>query len=394
MNPPQDPIDLDAVAVATTDGTEATRSLLHSPINVRSTSLAILALLACLVALHLASAVFIPLLVGMMVSYALSPVVDRLERLHVPRALGAALLLGAVCGSVGGVAYAVSDDATALIESLPEVSQKLRQTVQAQRGHSESAIDKMQRAATQLEQAARESAPASEPASAPRGVTRVTIERPHFDIKDYLWSGTLGVAASVGQAVVVVFIAFFLMSSGNTFRRKIVHIAGPTFAQRRITVEVLDEITAQIHRYLLVQLVTSGFVGLSVGLAFWAIGLERAAVWGVVALVFDFVPYFGALATTLGAGLVAFVQFGNLHMALLVAGTAMAIHTLSGNLLMPWLTSQTSRMNAVTVFVGVLAFGWLWGVWGLLLGVPVLAAVKAICDRVEGLKPIGELMGA
>ena len=113
----------------------------------------------------------------------------------------------------------------------------------------------------------------------------------------------------------------------------------------------------------------------------------------MVALVFDFVPYVGALATCLGSGLVAFVQFGSLNMAMLVAGSALLIHTLSGNLLMPWLTSRTSRMNAVTVFVGVLAFGWLWGLWGLLLGVPVLAAVKAVCDRVDGLQSIGELMG-
>ena len=399
MNHPSEPVDLDTVAkdAAQPPGSAAPdteRLHLHMPIDVRSTSLAILALLACLVALHLARPVVIPLLVGMMVSYAMSPVVDRLQRLHIPRALSAALLLVALCGGIGTVMYSVSDDATALLESLPEVSQKLRQTVQAHRGKSESTIDKVQRAAAQLEQAAGEGSAASEPASAPRGVTRVTIERSHFDIKDYLWSGTLGVAATLGQAVVVVFIAFFLMSSGDTFRRKMVHIAGPSFAQRRITVEVLDEITAQIHRYLLVQVVTSGVVGLSVWLAFWAIGLEHAAVWGVVALVFDFVPYFGALATTLGSGMVAFVQFGNLNSALLIAGSAMVIHTISGNLLMPWLTSHTSRMNAATVFVGVLAFGWLWGVWGLLLGVPVLAAVKAVCDRVDGLKPIGELMGA
>jgi predicted PurR-regulated permease PerM len=249
----------------------------------------------------------------------------------------------------------------------------------------------VQRAAAQLEQAAQENNVAAP--SARRGVTRVSIERARFDVQDYLWSGTLGLAAGAGQAVVVLFLSFFLMASGSSFRRKMVKIAGPTFAQKRITVQVLDEITDQIHRYLLVQLLTSALVGLVTWWAFWALGLERAAVWGVAAFALNFVPYIGSLVITGGSALVAFLQFGSVNMALLVGGVALVLHALSGQLLTPWLTSRTSRLNALCVFVGVLAFGWLWGPWGLLLGVPVLAAVKAVCDRVEGLQPVGELLG-
>ena len=360
-------------------------------IKLRSTSLAILATLGSLAALKLASPVFIPLLLGLMLSYALSPVVDRMVRFHLPRALGAALLLTAMGAGAGWTVVALSDDATTLIESLPTAAQKVRETLRAQRGRSESAIDKVQRAATQLEQAAQDGGPA--PPLATRGVTRVSIERTRFDIKDYLWSGTLGVAASVGQALVVVFIAFFLMASGDSFRRKMVKITGPTFAQKRITVQLLDEVTAQIHRYLLVQVFTSVLVGVVTWLAFLAIGLEQAAVWGVAAFVLNFIPYFGTIVFTAAVALVAFVQFGTLNMTLAVAGIAVGLHTITGNLLTPWLTSRTSRLNAVTVFVGVLAFGWLWGVWGLLLGVPILTTVKAVCDRVDDFKPIGELLG-
>jgi predicted PurR-regulated permease PerM len=363
---------------------------LHTPVNVRSVSLALLATIATVFALHAASAVFIPLLLGVALSYALSPLVQRMERLRVPRALGAGLLIGGLFASGGWAALALSDDATALIASLPAATQKVREAVRTQRGR-ESAIDQMQRAAAELEQAAQESATAR-PAAA-RGVTRVSIERPRFDIKDYLWTGTLGLATSVGQALVVVFIAFFVLASGSSFRRKLVKIAGPTFARRRITVQVLDEIGEQIHRYMLVQVFTSVLVGIVTWLAFMAIGLEQAAVWGVLAFVLNFVPYIGSIALTGGSGLVAFVQFGSLNMALVVAGISLAIHGVSGNLLTPWLTSRTNRLNAVTVFVGVLAFGWLWGIWGLLLGVPILTTVKAVCDRVEDLQPIGELLG-
>ena len=386
--PPDEPLP----DPATPGPPEPERVLLASPVDVRSASLAVLALLASLFALRWAAAVVIPVLLGLTFSYALSPLVDRLERLRLPRALGAALLMGVLVGGLGWTAWSLSDDAAALLESLPEAAQKVRQTVQNQRSGSETAIDKVQRAATEIEQAAQEggtTAPA-----AVRGVTRVHIERERFDIKDYLWTGTLGLAASAGQALLVLFITFFLLASGNSFRRKMVRIAGPNFAQKRITVQALDEITAQIQRYLMVQLFTSFVVGVVSWLAFLWIGLNHAAVWGIVAGVLDLVPYIGLIVVGGATALVGFLQFGTLEMALLISGASAVIHAIEGYLLTPWLTSHASRMSPVAVFIGVLAWGWLWGIWGLLLGVPILLVAKAVCDRVDDLKPIGELLGS
>ena len=365
---------------------------LHMPVDVRSFSLALLALVAVLFTLHVAAAVFVPVLLGLMLSYALDPLVAQLQRLRLPRALAAALLLLGLVGGVGSAGYALSDDASKLLESLPAATEKVRAAVAARRPGASGALAQVQKAATQLEQAAEAGGPA--PTAGPRGATRVVVERARFNLQDYLWTGTLGLLASLGAAAVVVFIAFFLLASGDTFRRKLVHIAGPNFAKRRLTVQTLDEIGSQIQRYLLVQVFTSAVVGLTIWLAFFLVGMEHAAVWGAVAFVLDFVPYVGAAALTTSAGLMSFVQFGNADMVLLVSGIALGVHTLSGNLLMPYLSSRSSRMNAVVVFIGVLAFGWLWGVWGLLLAVPILASTKAVCDRVEGLEPIAELMGA
>jgi len=156
---------------------------------------------------------------------------------------------------------------------------------------------------------------------------------------------------------------------------------------------VLDEITAQIQRYLLVQIFTSILVGVATWLAFLWIGLEHAAIWGIVSGVFNMIPYLGPVIVTGGTGLVGLLQFGTLGMALTVAGISLVITTLEGYLLTPWLTGRASRMNAVMVFVGVLFWGWLWGVWGLLLGVPIIMMIKALCDRVEDFKPVGELLG-
>jgi predicted PurR-regulated permease PerM len=104
------------------------------------------------------------------------------------------------------------------------------------------------------------------------------------------------------------------------------------------------------------------------------------------------VPYLGSIVVTGASALAGFVQFGSVDMGLLVGGMSIALHTVSGYLLTPWLTSRTSRINPVAVFVGVLVFGWLWGVWGLLLGTPVLLIAKAVCDRVDDFRPLGALL--
>jgi predicted PurR-regulated permease PerM len=370
------------------DPEDPTHAQLHVPVNVRSATLVLLTVLAVLAALKWASAFFIPLMLGLMFSYALSPIVDTLERWRIPRAISAAVLILGMLGAAAASVYSFSGDANQLLESLPAAAKKLRDSVRV-RGERTDTLGTVQKAAAQLEQAANEASPAP----AARGVQRVTIEKPRFDIRDHLWSGTIGLASLIGQIVVVTFLTYFLLLSGDTFRRKLVKITGPTFTNRKITVQALDEITSQIQRYLLVQLLASVVVGLTTGVAFWAMGLEHAVVWGIAAGILNLVPYIGSILITGAAALFAFLQFGEINMALAVAMVSSLINIVEGNLLVPLLTSRTSRMNPVAVFIGVLGWGWLWGVWGLLLGIPILMVVKAICDRVDDLKPIGELLG-
>jgi predicted PurR-regulated permease PerM len=205
--------------------------------------------------------------------------------------------------------------------------------------------------------------------------------------------GTKGAVAFAGQLMMVLFLAYFMLASGDTFRRKMVKIAGPTLSKKKITLRVLDQIAEQIQRYLLVQIFTSILVGVVTWLAFLGIGLEHAAIWGVAAGVFKIIPYLGPFIVAGGTALVAFLQFGTIDMVLLVSGTSLVITSLEGYLLTPWLTGRASRMSPVVIFVSVLFWGWLWGLWGLLLGVPIVMIIKAICDHVEDLKPIGELLG-
>jgi predicted PurR-regulated permease PerM len=419
-------------SAAQAEAREPERIHLHMPVDVRNVALIVIAVLASAFALQWAKAVVIPLLLGVMFSYALTPAVNAMQRWHLPRAAASGLLLTAIVAAIGWGVWSLSDEASALVESLPQVAQKLRQTLQGQKQKPVATIEKVQQAATELEQAAENAAtagasaagdsasdgasaargshasgaspssegrtPKVEPMSSalpptPRGVTRVVVEKPGLNIKDYLWSGTLGAVAFLGQCAIVFFITFFLLCSGDSFRRKMVKLAGPRLSQKRITIQALDEITKQIQRYLLVQLAVSVLVGVLTWLVFMAIGLEQSAVWGVVAGITNLIPYLGALLVGGASALVAFIQFGALDMGLLVGVSSFAIHTLVGNLLTPWWMGRASRMSPFAVFVSVLVFGWLWGVWGLLLGVPILMVVKSICDRVDELNAIGELLG-
>ncbi len=388
--PPEPVLESPPEAVPPELRPEPERLLLHMPVDVRSASLVVLAVLASVFALRWGQAVFIPLMLSLLLTYALSPLVERLHRLWLPRWIAAALILVGLFGGLGWTGYSLSGNATQLAESLPIAAQKLGQAMRRSRSASATPLESVQQAAAQLEKAAEEN---SARVAARKGVARVVIERPSFNVRDYLLSGTVGLLEAIGQLTLVAFLTYFALCSGDTFRRKLIKITGPSLQKKKVTVHVLDDITRNIERYLLVQILISALVGVTTGLAFWAIGVESAAVWGIIAAVTNLIPYVGSVIVMVAAGLVAFLQFNSLEMGILVGGVSLAIHTLVGNLLMPWLTSRTSRMNPVAVFVGVIFWGWLWGVWGLLLGIPITMVIKSICDRVEDLQPIGELLG-
>jgi predicted PurR-regulated permease PerM len=372
-----------------TDPDDDSTSVVSAPVSIRSVSLTVLAVVAATFALQQGRDLFIPLVLSILISYALDPLVSWLTRL-LPRALSAAIVLLLVIGGTGAGLYSLRDEATAVVQQIPDAAQKLRESLLRDRRHPDSTIEQVQKAATELERTA---SSAAEPSPAPRGVTRVQIEEPPIRVRDYLWWGSAGIFALTGQLVAVLFLVYFMLVSDDLFKRKLVRITGPTLTNKKITVQILDEINLQIERFLGVQVLTSAIVGVASWMAFSALGLEQAPVWGVAAGLFNSIPYFGPVVVTGGIAVVALLQFGTISMAFLVGGVALAITSLEGFLLTPWLTGRAARMNPVAIFIGLLFWTWVWGVWGTLLAVPMLMAFKAVCDRIEDLQPIGELLG-
>jgi predicted PurR-regulated permease PerM len=357
--------------------------------DIRSLALTVLAVIGSIAMLRYAQAVIIPIVLGVLISYALEPIVARLTRLRVARALAAALVLTAVAAGSGALLYQLRYEAAAIIEQLPDAAGRLRRIIERDGRNTASAIGQVQKAATELENAADAAAPPPSTGNA----QRVQVEPPPIRVSEYVLWGSMSLFASGMQIVLVLFLSFFLLASGNLYRRKLVKIAGPSLEKKRVTLQILQEIDHQIERFLFVQLFTSTVVGVSTWLVFRWIGLEQAALWGLLAGVFNSIPYFGPVVVTFAVGIIAFLQFGTLNMVLMAAGAAFVITSLEGMLLTPLLTSRAARMNAVAVFVGLIFWGWVWEVWGVLLAVPMLMIVKAVCDRIEDLKPIGELLG-
>ena len=358
-------------------------------INVRSVALTVIAFAATMYVLHWAQEAFIPIVLSILISYALDPVVVWVTKLRLPRPAAAAVVVALVTTLLGYGIYSLSDDAAAIVAQLPEAAQKLRRTMERD-GNNPGAMEQVQQAAAELQTTA-DQATGSNPV--PKGAQRVQIEEPAINVREYVSWGSASVIAFAGQAMLVFFFVFFLLASGDLFKRKLVKIAGPSLEKKRVTVQILDDINRQIARFLLVRVVTSVVVGFATWIAFRLVGLEQAAFWAVAAGLFSSIPYFGPVIVAAGTALVAFLQFGTIAMAVYISGISLVITSLEGWLLTPWLTSRTARTNEVAVFIGLIFWSFVWGIWGTLLAVPMMVAVKSYCDRIEDLKPIGELLG-
>jgi predicted PurR-regulated permease PerM len=307
---------------------------------------------------------------------------------HLPRPIGAALVLAALMGSLSWVGYALSDDAAAMIETLPEAARKLRQNMTDARADGKSPLQNMQDAANEIQGAASD-------AGLKPGARPSPVRAPETStwVRDYAIAQSGLLIAIAAQTPIVLLLAYFLLASGVHFRRKLVQFVGPTLSRKKDTVRILEEVDVQIQRYLLATLLSKALVGIGTWLAFEALGMKHAGVWGVAAGVLHFIPYLGSTLTILAAGVAAFLQFGSVLHALAIAGVTLLVAASIGLVFMTWLQSRAARINPAVLFIALLFFGWLWGISGLLLGAPLVAIVKVICDRVDTLNPVGELLG-
>ena len=360
-------------------------------IQVKNVALVILTTIAVIFALDWAQNFVITLLFGILLSYTLNPLVKWLEYIKIPRIVGSSIVILTLILSIGFAGFTLRGQVQSIIAQLPEVTAKITSAFETKRGEPLTDMQKVQIAASQMEKAT--NSVTNVVVNKKNSSMHVVIDDQKFKIGDFLWRGSLGIFGIVGEAITMAFLAYFLLLSGDTFKRKLVHLTGPTLSRKKITVHILEDINNSIQRYMFMLLITNVMVGLSMWILFRMIGLENAGAWAVFAGFLHVVPYFGPVVTAGVTGIAAYMQFGSTSMAVLVAGMTMLVATIVGVLLTTWMTGRIAKMNSAAVFISLLFFTWLWGVWGMLLGIPLIVIIKVICVHIEHLQPVAELLG-
>ena len=360
-------------------------------IQVKNLALVILTTLAVIFALDWAQNFVITILLGVLLAYTLNPVVKWLEYIKIPRVVGSSLVIAFLLISIGFTAFALRGQVQSIIAKLPEVSTKLTSAFASKQGDPLTNIQKVQIAASQVESATDSVANAVAPKKSQK--VHVVMDERKFKIGDFLWRGSLGVFGFIGETITMAFLAYFLLLSGDTFKRKLVRLTGPSLSRKKITVNILEDINNSIQRYMFMLLVTNVMIGVAMWITFRLIGLENAGAWAVAAGFLHVVPYFGPVVTAVATGIAAYMQFDSIFMAMLVAGSTILIATIIGVFLTTWMTGRIAKMNSSAVFISLLFFTWLWGLWGMLLGIPIVVIIKVACVHIEHLQPVSEILG-
>lgn len=353
-----------------------------------SAALITLAVLAVLFTLQVAAKFVIPVVISVLMAYALNPLVTLLERGHIPRLLGTLTVLGALVLGSGYVVYALSGQAQAILAQVPSVVTRLSRAADAF-GNDGTSLSRVRKAAEALQKATDQATGATPPNAS----SHVVMVQPRSTLKDLVMAGGLEIVAFAGQAAMVIFLVFFLLLADDKFKRKFVKVAGRTISEKKITVQMFEQINLTIQRYLVMLAVANISVSLVSWLLFRMLGFNNAGTWALAAGVLHLIPYFGPLLIAIATATAAFMQFGTLGMAVLIGAVSLGVAALIGILLTTWMTGRLAQMNTVAVFLSLLLFGFIWGVWGALLSVPIAVIIKVVSDHIEGLEAFAEFLG-
>jgi predicted PurR-regulated permease PerM len=349
--------------------------LMPGPLDIRSLALTGLFVLAMFYTLYVARTFLLPIVLAILLSFLFAPVVRGLRRIGLPEALGAAVVMIVLLGTMGWGVYKLSTPASAWILTAPESLRRIEYKVRALR----KPVEQVSQAAEQVE----------DMATVPSTGDVQAVEIKDRGLSDTFMSQTQGFLAGAG---IMLILLYFLLASGNLFLRKLVRVL-PRLEDKKIAVDIARQIEDQISRYLASVTLINLCLGTVVAAAMYVIGMPNPVLWGVMVAVFNFVPYLGPMTSLVVLALVGIMTFDDLGWAMVPPAVYFVIDTLESNLVTPAILGRRLSLNPVIVFLGVTFWGWMWGVAGALLAVPMLAALKICCDEIEPLAPIGEFLG-
>ena len=356
---------------------EDTARLFEGPLGIRSLSLTGLFVLACFYTLYFGRDFFLPVMLALVFNFLLAPVVRALKKARIPRGIGSALVIVAACALVGFLTSEFSGPLSAWLEKIPETGAELQAKARPLRRY----FDRVAAVSEQVEKLTKlQSANKNEPQK---------VELKQSSLLDAVFSGT---SKFVFTLLVVFVLLYFLLASGDLFLTKLVHVL-PTLSDKKKAVQIAREIEKNISKYLFTISVINTGIGVLSGLLFWAYGIPNPALWGALAGLLNFIPTVGALSVAVLITLVSVTTFSSFSHAALVPLSFLGLTVSVGTFVSPLIMGRGLTLNPVVIFLGLSFWGWLWGIPGALLAVPMLAMFKIFCDHIKPLAPIGEFLG-
>lgn len=349
--------------------------LLSRPFNVRSISLSGLFILAVFYTIYFMRAILLPIMLALLLSYLLRPIVRFLARAKITPLLGSALILAVLLSALGYVAFVLATPVTGWLQKAPAGLSQLQQKLYP-----------VKKSMAQVEQAGGE----IEKIAAPGAQTnnKQVVEVKTHRLTDMLYLRTPEIIADV---ILLIILLYFLLAYDGVFMNKIVKLL-PTLSDKKTAVSIAHDIESHISRYLLTVTCINTCLGIAVGTTVGLLGLRNPVMWGILVAVLNFVPYLGALTGIICMTIGAVLSFDSLGYALIFPAVYLGFGTLEGNFVTPWVMGRSLTLNPVIILLSLTFWGWMWGIVGVIVAVPILAAFKIFCTHTKPMEPIAEFL--
>jgi predicted PurR-regulated permease PerM len=341
--------------------------------DLRSIALTGLFVLAIFYTMYFMRGILLPLVLALLLSYLLRPIVRAFARLHIPPALGAAIV---VLGMVAVISYAISALTAPAVSWLEKAPYSI-QTIQSKLLPLRQPMQNVAKASGEIEKLA----------TADNSPARVVEVKQH-PITDMLYIRGPGLIVS---AVLLLILLYFLLAYDSVFLTKMIKVL-PTLTDKKRAVHIANEIEEHVSRYLLTATLINIGLGVAVGTTAGFLGLRNPFMWGVMVALLNFVPYLGALTGIICMTLGAIMSFDSVGYALIFPAMYLVFAMLEGNLITPVVMGRSLTLNPVMVLLSLTFWGWMWGVLGVILAVPILAAFKIFCAHIKPIEPIAEFL--
>lgn len=324
-------------------------------------------------ALYLTRTIVLPIVLAILLKLLMQSGVRRLERIHIPRVIGALLMIVVLFVSLVSMGTALTGPAHDWTDKLPEGLPRLQERLNFISGPVDSVRHFLQNAESYVHLTTSEGTPAAPVSSG---------------LSELLFAGTASFASGLFMTIIVL---FFLLISGDLFLRRLVEVL-PRFRDKRVAVTISQQIESDIAAYLKTITIMNASVGIATGLVTWATGLDNPTLWGVLAFFLNYIPVIGPIICLVILLLAGMLRIETMWSAFMPAAGYFAIHLIEGQFVTPILVARRFTLNPVVVIVSLIFWYWMWGVPGAVLAVPVLAMIKIICDGIPPWAAIGHLI--